>query len=672
MIAPSPAEARRQAEANAWRNGLLLNKLDPSTAWVQNRHPVAGGHAITVERRGEDIVKTLRGFMAQLQDHELNAYLAVWKTRQALPRIATFRRLEGRDSDLAHNTLILRDYGPDLLDWLRLSGPPRLDCQDTGRPARDQPLGPWLRAEALLALARALLEALHPFHRAGFVHCDLKLDNICIRQRLAPTQRIGLDAPVTGEIDLDSFIVIDLGCALLPSGGSYRRVIHHTQEGQPLYIGGTPSKRLDYTWPALFGAADEVQARAQAPKRLDGSAAPAGTRPEKPREIAYISDHYLLCCELAELGHKDALDRLDWRIDFHSLGHLLQSLLRQLGRDRRIEAANPAQLPFLERLPARLMAHDTSPFTAAPAPPHAELIAEIDALIGPDQYRRLPFTVLGNANPMPWFDMLPDTPFTELAPALPQGAETPLREARQGPGQPFAEFRDFSEAPPLIALPAAQAILGSPLDEPGRAGDEPVPHRIDIAPYALGKYPVSFAEWDAFLRATGRPPPEGQDQGWGRGNRPVIQIDPRDIAAYLDWLNQIGGWAAEDPHRYRLPTAQEWECAARANTRTAYFTGAALAPEQAHYYLRPAPADLPPRDRTAPVGSFPANPWGFHDLLGNVWEYARDGGTGLVLRGGSWLNGPAFLRAAARQTPPAGGRGAHIGFRVARSLGRRG
>ncbi len=665
-----PADARPYAEANALRNDLLLKKLDPLAEWVQHRHPEANGYAITVARRGEDIIKTLRGFMEQLQEHELSAYVEVFMKRQSLPRIATFRRLEGRDSDLS-NTLVLRDYGPDLLNWLHLLTPPRLEAGyfDPTRPERSHSLGPWLHAPALLSLARALLEALSPFHRAGFVHCDIKPDNFCIRHRLTPGQSIRLDAPVAGELDLDSLTAIDLGCALLPS--NHRRVIHHTLQGQPLYIGGTLSKRRDYTWPALFAAQDEATARKQAARLLAGEPPHGDGRIRKPREIAYVSDHYLLCCELAELGHTAALERLDWRIDFHSLGHLLRGLLRHLGQDREIKAERPEQLSYLEALPERLMAYDTSPFTPAPPPPHAELVQEINDLIGASAYRRIAFTAIGNANPTQYFDVPPETAFTELAPAYPKGGETLLREPRQGPGQPFAEFRDFSEAPQLITLPAASAWLGAPLDEPGRKSDEPQPYQADIASCALGKYPVSFAEWDEFLRATGQIPPEGQDQGWGRDARPVILIAPQDIAAYIAWLNQIGGWAADDPHRYRLPTAQEWEYAARANTRTPYHSGDSLHPEEAHYFLRPAPANLPPRDRTAPVGHYPANPWGFHDLLGNVWEYVQEG-SGYSLRGGSWLNGPALLRAAARLTPPTGGRGAHIGFRVARSLGRRG
>lgn len=405
--------------ATAVRDNLILHKLDPLSAWTQHRRE----GAVTVERQNGRIVKTLRGLMAGLTEHELGAYFEVFSKRAQIPRVATFNRLETSESSLFSNTIILKDYGPDLLDWLHLISPPRLEpkFRDTSLPTRVQQLGPLRDSRVLLSLARSLLEALAPFHRAGFVHCDIKHDNFCIQHRLANDGGVSLSHPIMGEVDFDTLTAIDLGCCLLPRD-NHRRQIHYTHDSHlPLYIGAL--HRQAYIWPALLGAQTEDEARKAAEYIMANGWTGKSVAIPKPVGAQYVSDHYLLCCELAVLGAKGALDRLDWRIDFFSLGHLLESILGHIAYERSIEAPSREIEEYLAQLPTRLKSYDTVPFEQPTSLPHNKLIAEIDSLIGATNFRRVPIEIMPRANPVPWFEGPPETTLTEVA----GSHETPLR-----------------------------------------------------------------------------------------------------------------------------------------------------------------------------------------------------------------------------------------------------
>ena len=199
-----------------------------------------------------------------------------------------------------------------------------------------------------------------------------------------------------------------------------------------------------------------------------------------------------------------------------------------------------------------------------------------------------------------------------------------------------------------------------------------------MASFALSKHEVTFEEYDRFAAATGRSLPD--DEGWGRGRRPVINVSWNDAAAYAAWLSDQTG------ERYRLPSEAEWEYAARAGTTTAYGWGNEIGYGRAHCDGCGGRRD---GEQTVPAGSFDPNTWGLHDMAGNVWEWVEDcwhdnyagaprDGTAWtrggdcrrrVLRGGSWINYPVNLRSANRVGLAAGLRLVSAGFRVARTLG---
>ncbi len=238
--------------------------------------------------------------------------------------------------------------------------------------------------------------------------------------------------------------------------------------------------------------------------------------------------------------------------------------------------------------------------------------------------------------------------------------------------------RDCPECPDMVVVPAGSFMMGSPSREQGRYDDEGPVHEVRIgAPFAVGVYEVTFAEWDACSAAGGcghRP----DDRGWGRGDRPAINVSWEDAKGYVQWLSR------KTKQGYRLLSEAEWEYAARAGTETAYSWGDAIGVNLANCNRCGSRWD---NSKTAPVGSFGANAWGLHDMHGNVQEWTEDcwngsyrgapsdGGAWLsgicavrVLRGGSWDYLPANLRAANRLWNSSGLRIFGIGFRVARTL----
>jgi formylglycine-generating enzyme required for sulfatase activity len=195
-------------------------------------------------------------------------------------------------------------------------------------------------------------------------------------------------------------------------------------------------------------------------------------------------------------------------------------------------------------------------------------------------------------------------------------------------------------------------------------------------PFAIGRYQITFEEYDRFASATRRQLPN--DQGWGRGRQPAINVSWCDAVEYANWLSEQTG------NRYRLPTETEWEYAARAGTETAYWWGNEITPGMANCAGTDNSWD---GKQTSPVGSFKPNPFGLYDTAGNVWESVQDSwhenykgaptdGSAWeekddgqrVIRGGSWVSDPVYLRSSTQSRGIAGNRNYFIGFRLAQDI----
>jgi formylglycine-generating enzyme required for sulfatase activity len=174
------------------------------------------------------------------------------------------------------------------------------------------------------------------------------------------------------------------------------------------------------------------------------------------------------------------------------------------------------------------------------------------------------------------------------------------------PAKPVVPSKPSVPTPAMVRIQGGCYQMGSPAGETGRDGDEKQ-HRVCLESFGMGKYEVTFEEYDAFARATGRGLPS--DAGWGRGRRPVINVTWDDATAYAKWLREQTGLG------FRLPTEAEWEYAARAGTTTAFWTGNCVNTRQVNYdgdydYNGCGAKKGRYRKRTVPAGSLPANPWG--------------------------------------------------------------
>jgi formylglycine-generating enzyme required for sulfatase activity len=246
-------------------------------------------------------------------------------------------------------------------------------------------------------------------------------------------------------------------------------------------------------------------------------------------------------------------------------------------------------------------------------------------------------------------------------------------------------FKDCPTCPEMVVAPVGEFTMGSPESEPERSLDEVQVHVSIARPFAVGKFAVTFAEWDACV-ANGGCSHEPGDNGWGRGKRPVTNVSWNDITEqYLPWLSRKTG------ETYRLLSEAEWEYVARAGTTTSFWWGSSISPKQANYngnyvYKRRG-SKGENRRRTVSVDNFKANPWGLYNVHGNVWEWTQDcandsnaknPGDGsarttgdcsrTVLRGGSWNSKPEVLRSAYRDIDSIHNRDSVSGFRVVRTL----
>lgn len=164
------------------------------------------------------------------------------------------------------------------------------------------------------------------------------------------------------------------------------------------------------------------------------------------------------------------------------------------------------------------------------------------------------------------------------------------------------------KGPVMLKLPAGKFLMGGKGSSIHQ--DERPQFEAHLQSFSIGRYEVTFAEYDVFAKRTGQKLPK--DKGWGRGKQPVINVSWHDAVAYTRWLTEQTG------HQYRLPSEREWEYAARAGINKNYYWGYKVGANNANCSV--CGSDWDGR-QTAPVGSFKANNFGLHDVIGNVLEW---------------------------------------------------
>jgi len=245
------------------------------------------------------------------------------------------------------------------------------------------------------------------------------------------------------------------------------------------------------------------------------------------------------------------------------------------------------------------------------------------------------------------------------------------------PGASFRECSKDTSCPEMIVVPAGEFTMGSPTTEPGRYPNEGPQHKVTIrSPFAVSKFDVTFDDWDACVSVGGCPAVD--DLTYGRGTKPLINVTWVGAQQYVAWLAEMTG------KPYRLLTDAEWEYAARAGATTAYSWGDEIGQGKANCDGCGSKWD---KLETSPVGSFTPNAFGLYDMAGDVWQWVQDcshrdyqgapadgsewtGGdcAERMVRGGSWLMTPPYLRSAGRVGVPVDDHNSDLGFRVARTL----
>jgi formylglycine-generating enzyme required for sulfatase activity len=246
--------------------------------------------------------------------------------------------------------------------------------------------------------------------------------------------------------------------------------------------------------------------------------------------------------------------------------------------------------------------------------------------------------------------------------------------------QPGQGFKECADCPEMVVVPTGEFLMGSPKEGQDHQTQEEPQHKVSIKQrFAVSRFEVTFEEWDACVTLGGcayLP----SDQGWGRGTRPVINVNWNDAQQYVAWLSKRIGKS------YRLLSEAEWEYAARAGSDKSYSWGDEIGKGNANCSVCGSQWDF---KQTAPVGAFAANAFGLHDMHGNVFEWTQDclhnnysgapedssawtvGGNcdERVIRGGAWYDDPQLLRAAFRSSRNfTVVRDTDLGFRLARTL----
>jgi formylglycine-generating enzyme required for sulfatase activity len=271
-----------------------------------------------------------------------------------------------------------------------------------------------------------------------------------------------------------------------------------------------------------------------------------------------------------------------------------------------------------------------------------------------------------------------------------------LTHSRRAQGflEPLGPEADGTPSLTMLWMPPGRFWMGSPEDEPERRSNEGPQHLVQLQGFFLSQTPITQAQW----RQVADWKPNKGEGAWNQklnpdpshfkgDQRPVESVGWEDAIEFCRRLSQRTG------RRYTLPSEAQWEYACRAGTTTPFYCGSTISTKLANYdgnevYGDGAKGDS--RQQTTDVASFPANPWGLHDMHGNVWEWCADNWhgnyegapedgnawfdeeakdnensmKGRLLRGGSWGGLPRSCRSACRSFKHPVGRDYGLGFRV--------
>ncbi len=279
----------------------------------------------------------------------------------------------------------------------------------------------------------------------------------------------------------------------------------------------------------------------------------------------------------------------------------------------------------------------------------------------------------------------------------------PVSIASESPEPANGDRKPQGIALPMLHIPTGRFLMGSPADEPGRYDDERPHHEVRLDEFFLSQTPITQAQWRAVAQWQRREHEDGElwpevldadpvaklddAQRFAGEQRPVVNVSWHDAMAFCQRLRLRTG------KNYTLPSEAQWEYACRAGTTTAFYFGDTISTRLANYdgnklYGNGQKGEY--RQQTTDVASFPANPWGLHDMHGNVWEWcadhwhsnyegAPDNGRAWIneeakdnknssncrlLRGGSWDDDPWNCSSAFRNLNHPVIRDNFIGFRV--------
>ena len=537
----------------------------------------------------------------------------------------------------------------------------------------------------LLAVTVPLLEGLSSLHRAGLLHRDLKPSNILIRQRDKQ--------PVMIDFGLAKHFVTKRSESLDPYTEGYAPLELVADAGEPgprtdIYGIGAVMWRMVAGGQRPWEPPNPIRAERRSHAALGGqpdplpSARKLGASRFTPNRLATIdrclrlreAERFQSCDELLDALKNESTDPTGEWIFSDTAGSTETANKRRRWKVAAAAVATVAVLviAFTQGWGPNLLDLVTGPNGPEVTSSQGTDVASAENSSGAGASgMKLRERVEGDDS------LVPAETREQVTDSA--GSVEPSRDdqaaAIELAATPGRRFRDCDGCPEMIELPIGSYVMGSIGEEVGGFADEWPTHRVRIRyRLAVGVYEVTFGEWDICVAEGACDQHAADDQGWGRGRRPV-NVSWASAQEFLRWLGTKTG------EEYRLLSEAEWEYAARAGTQTRYHFGDEISKSRANYGGNV--------DTAVTVGSYPANAFGLHDVHGNVWEWVADcwndsyfdapsdgspwltGDCGQrVVRGGSWVNDARTLRSALRYSLDAGHWSNGVGFRVARTIRR--